>query len=70
MTEGNHTAVSMLMVDTANPEFQVNIKADYPVVTKKIQEDDTNVWSDIADFEIGQEISFKYESNIPNIKIT
>jgi len=66
-TEGNHTAVSMLMVNTANPNFQVNIKADYPVVTKKVQEDDGGEWSDIADFEIGQEIPFKYESNIPNI---
>ena len=65
--EGNHTAVSMLMVNTANPNFQVNIKADYPVVTKKVQEDDGEEWSDIADFEIGQEIPFKYESNIPNI---
>lgn len=67
LTDGNHTAVSMLMVNTANPDFQVNVKADYPVVTKKIQEDDTNEWSDIADFEIGQEVPFTYESNIPNI---
>ncbi len=66
-TEGNHTAVSLLMVSTADPDFEVNIKADYPVVTKKIQEDDTGEWCDIADFEIGQDISFKYESNIPNI---
>lgn len=66
-SEGNHTAVSMLMVNTANPDFQVNIKADYPVVTKKIQEDDSQEWSDIADFEIGQDVPFYYESNIPNI---
>lgn len=70
---GEHTAVSMLMTSTANPEFKVNIKADYPTVTKKIQEDDNqdtignDGWNDIADFEIGQDVPYKYESTIPNI---
>lgn len=70
---GEHTAVSMLMTSTANPEFKVNIKADYPTVIKKIQEDDnrdavgSNGWNDIGDFEIGQDVPYKYESTIPNI---
>ena len=64
---GEHAAVSMLMLNTADPDYKVNIKSDYPTLTKKVQEDDDLVWSDIADFEIGQDVPFKYESNIPNI---
>ena len=66
-TTGNHTAVSMLMLGTANPNSSVSIKADYPSVTKKIMEDDGELWNDIADFEIGQDVPFRYVSNIPNI---
>ena len=64
---GTHAAVSMLMLNTADPDYRVNIKSDFPTLTKKVQEDSDAVWSDMADFEIGQDISFKYESNIPNI---
>ena len=64
---GTHAAVSMLMLSTAAPEYSVNIKADYPSLVKKIQEDENMEWCDIADFEIGQDVPFKYESNIPNI---
>lgn len=69
----SHSASSLCMVNTANPDANVNIKSDYPLVTKKIQEDDNretigeNGWNDIADFEIGQSVPYKYESNIPNI---
>ena len=64
---GNHTAVSMLMIGTSNPDSSVSIKADYPSVTKKIQEDDGLLWNDFADFEIGQDVPYRYVSNIPNM---
>ena len=70
---GTHSAGSLCMVNTANPEATVQVKSDFPTVIKKIQEDD-NVdavgdegWNDIGDFEIGQTVPFKFESNIPNI---
>lgn len=66
-TSGNHTAVSMLMIGTSNPDSSVSIKADYPTVTKKMQEDDQDLWSDVADFEIGQDVPYRYVSNIPNM---
>ena len=70
---GEHSAVSLSMLSTANPDFHVNIKADYPTVTKKIQEDDNQDavglegWNDIADYEIGQDVPYRYQSNIPNM---
>ena len=63
----------MCIVNTANPKADVNIKSDYPNVIKKIQEDDdqdkvgNDGWNDIADYEIGQTVPYKYESNIPNM---
>ncbi|WP_294364278.1 isopeptide-forming domain-containing fimbrial protein [uncultured Clostridium sp.] len=66
--EGTHSAASLIMVNTANPDAQVNIKSDYPSVVKKILEDDNNVgWNDIADYEIGQTVPYKFTSNIPNM---
>ncbi len=68
-----HSAASMCIVNTANPKADVNIKSDYPNVIKKIQEDDdqdkvgNDGWNDIADYEIGQTVPYKYESNIPNM---
>lgn len=73
VVEGDHTAVSMSMLGTTNPEAVMNIKSDYPSVTKKILEDDNresvgnNGWNDIGDYEIGQDVPFRYESNIPNM---
>lgn len=73
MAEGTHSAVSLSMLGTANPESLMHIKADYPTVIKKIQEDDkrdeigNDGWNDIADFEIGQDVPYKYESVIPNM---
>ena len=65
---GNHTAASLAMVTTANPTATMNIKSDYPTITKKIYEEDNGVgWNDIADYEIGETVPFKYTSNIPNI---
>lgn len=71
--EGTHSAASLCMVNTLNPDAQVNIKSDYPSVIKKIQEDDNrknigdNGWNDMADFEIGQTVPYQFISNIPNM---
>lgn len=66
--QGSHSASSLCMVNTANPEASINIKSDYPTVTKKIQEDDNNVgWNDIGDYEIGQTVPYKFTSNVPNL---
>ena len=65
---GMHTAASLAIVTTANPTATMNVKADYPVVTKQIFEEDKNVgWNDLADYEIGETVPFRYTSNIPNI---
>ena len=72
--QGTHSASSLCMVSTVNPAAQINIKSDYPSVTKKIQEDDTtdsitdkNGWNDIGDYEIGQTVPYKFSSNVPDI---
>lgn len=70
---GSHASSSLCIVTTANPDADMNVKSDYPSVTKKIQEDDkresigNDGWNDIADYEIGQTVPYRYESNIPNI---
>lgn len=66
-------ASSLCMVNTANPNAEVNIKSDYPSVTKKIQEDDNkdaingDGWNDVADYEIGQTVPYKFVSNVPDM---
>lgn len=73
--DDTHSASSLLMVNTANPDATVRVKSDYPNVIKKIQEDDADIaldsdserWNDIADYEIGQTVPYKFTSNIPNI---
>lgn len=66
--EDKHTAASLCMVTTSNPTASINVKSDYPTVIKKIQEDDGSVgWNDIADFEIGQLVPYKYESVLPDM---
>lgn len=72
--ENTHSASSLCMVDTANPTAEITIKSDYPSVTKKIQEDDKNTditdvdrWNDVGDYEIGQTVPYRYNSNIPNM---
>jgi fimbrial isopeptide formation D2 family protein len=63
-----HSAASLCMVNTANPTATVNIKSDYPQVTKKIEEDDNNTgWNDVADYEIGQTVPYKYNTTVPNM---
>ena len=74
---GKHTAASMTMLSTANPTSQIHIKSDYPTVTKKIQENDVSDpmweeiswegWNDIADYEIGSNVNYRYDSIVPNL---
>lgn len=65
---GTHSAASLIMVNTANPNAIVQIKSDYPNLVKKINEDDNNIgWNDVADYEIGQTVPYKYETSVPNI---
>ena len=64
----SHAASSMTMVNTANPKATIQIKSDYPSIVKKIYEDDNNIgWNDMGDFEIMQDISYKYESKVPDM---
>lgn len=66
--EGTHSAASLCMINTANPEAEVQIKSDYPSVVKKIKEDDNNIgWNDVADYEIGQTVPYSYTTNVPNM---
>ena len=66
----DYFASSLCMVDTANPTASINIKSDYPSIIKKIKEDDNQDtirnegWNDVADYEIGQTVPYKYESTI------
>ena len=71
---GKETAASLCLVTNAEPNSKVNLKADYPSVIKKIKEDDkcddildANGWNDIGDYEIGQNIPYKFESTVPDI---
>lgn len=72
--KNKNTASSLCMVTTADPDATVKLKADYPSVTKKIQEDDicadikdSEGWNDIADFEIGQTIPYRFVSTVPDM---
>ena len=66
-------ASSLCMVDTANPDAEINIKSDYPEIIKKIQEDDNqdvigdNGYNDIGDYEIGQTVPYQFRSTISNM---
>lgn len=65
---GEHAAASLCIVNTANPDAEVQVKSDYPTMTKKISEDDLNFgWNDIGDYEIGQTVPYKYETFAPNM---
>ena len=71
--QGQHSASSLCMVNTANPNADIEIKSDYPTVEKKIQEDDNHKkignqgWNDIGDYEIGQTVPYKFVSHVPNM---
>ena len=51
-----HSAASLCIVNTANPDASVVVKSDYSGIVKKIQEDDNKSsignegWNDIADY--------------------
>ena len=70
---GSHSAASLCIVNTANPTAEANIKSDFPSIIKKVLEDDNKDqignegWNDIGDYEIGQTIPYKFESNISNM---
>ena len=63
------------MVNTANPDVFINIKSDFPVIQKQILEDDSrgsigsdkDGWNDVADFEIGQTVPYRYLTYVPNM---
>lgn len=71
--EGDDSASSLCIVNTANPNAAVKIKSDYPGVEKKIQEDDNkdkignDGWNDMADYEIGQTVPYEFLSNVPDM---
>lgn len=66
--QDTHSAASLILTNTANPNAQVNIKSDYPTLIKKINEDDNNVgWNDIGDYEIGQTVPYYHETYVPNM---
>lgn len=72
--QGQHSASSLCMVNTANPNADIEIKSDYPTVEKKIQEDDNRKeignqgWNDIGDYEIGQTVPYKFISNVLDMR--
>lgn len=66
--QGTNSAASLILTNTANPDAEVNIKSDYPTITKKIAEDDNGIgWNDIGDFEIGQKVPYYFDSYVPNM---
>ena len=66
--QDTHSAASLILTNTANPDAQVNIKSDYPALIKKINEDDNNVgWNDIGDYEIGQTVPYYHDTYVPNM---
>ena len=66
--QGTNSAASLILTNTANPDAEVNIKSDYPTITKKIAEDDNGIgWNDIGDFEIGQKVPYSFDSYVPNM---
>ena len=66
--QDTHSAASLILTNTANPNAQVNIKSDYPALIKKINEDDNNVgWNDIGDYEIGQTVPYYHDTYVPDM---
>lgn len=71
--QSSHSASSLCMMNTANPDSQIRVKSDYPSAVIKIQEDDNQEsignhgWNDMADYEIGQKVPYKVESVISNM---
>lgn len=73
--DGTHSAASLCMVNTANPDAIFYIKSDYPTIQKQILEDDNKSsigtekdgWNDVGDYEIGQTVPYRYNTYVPNI---
>lgn len=73
--DGTHSSASLCMVNTANPDAIFYIKSDYPTIQKQILEDDNKSsigtdkdgWNDVADYEIGQKVPYRYNTYVPNI---
>ena len=66
--QGTNSAASLILTNTANPDAEVNIKSDYPTITKKIEEDDLGIgFNDIGDYEIGQKVPYYFDSYVPNM---
>lgn len=73
--DGTHSASSLCMVGTSNPNVLMNIKSDYPVIQKQIREDDSrdviginnDGWNDVGDYEIGQTVPYRYLTYVPNM---
>lgn len=66
--QGTNSAASLILTNTANPDAEVNVKSDYPTITKKIAEDDNAIgWNDIGDFEIGQKVPYSFDNYVPNM---
>lgn len=66
--QDTHAAASLILTNTANPDAEVNIKSDYPTITKKIAEDDNAIgWNDVGDFEIGQKVPYSFDNYVPNM---
>ena len=72
---GTHSAASLIMVNTANPDVAIDIKSDYPVIQKQILEDDNQKsigtdkdgWNDVGDYEIGQTVPYRYLTYAPDM---
>lgn len=72
---GKHSAASLCMVNTANPNVSFYMKSDYPTIQKQILEDDNQStignendgWNDVGDYEIGQTVPYRYLTYVPNI---
>lgn len=57
-----------LALTSGSSPIVVQLKGDYPRLTKQILEDDGDAgWNDIGDFCIGQTIPYRYQSEVPQI---
>lgn len=66
--QDTHSAASLILTNTANPNAQVNIKSDYPTLIKKINEDDNGMgWNDVGDYEIGQTVPYYHDTYVPDM---
>ena len=62
----NQTVTAACSLTTANPNAEVNVKADAPSVDKKIVDDGRDV--NANDASIGDSVNYKITSRVPNMK--